>query len=404
MFLSLILAVTLMPLVVILSLLGLVVTWLRTRRTNRDDVVDLVAMQKPVTPEPGYEICISTEPFPQLPSMGLNDSADLMGTPYAQAQVKNYGDLQHLAHYPTNPPMKNGRTPFNTPSELVTTPSKRFNALNESPTREALAAFDFADTPSKPPIPARSLKRTSGRSFIPVATPRKIKTEAPPQIKIEPASPSIGSELSSQDKLQPLHRSPTSLGRAHARQTIEAIQSRANDTKPTPIPSSNPIPFASVPITHIANPTSDDLPPTPNRASYYITPNIHTLPTPRHITQSQSSPPYLPSNTTGMRALLANRSMMEIEAWRPDLQKRLVENRDNKESSTMEVARMLGMKKKSGINMHGKRNSAIREYVRGFPEQNPWRKLRVRSMKDLRGGDLERGDEEFMRRFGGKNE
>jgi hypothetical protein len=105
-----------------------------------------------------------------------------------------------------------------------------------------------------------------------------------------------------------------------------------------------------------------------------------------------------------MRALLANRSMMEIEAWRPDLQKRLVENRDNKESSTMEVARMLGMKKKSGINMHGKRNSAIREYVRGFPEQNPWRKLRVRSMKDLRGGDLERGDEEFMRRFGGKNE
>ena len=398
--LSLILAATLMPLVVILSLIGLAITWLRTRRANRGNVLDLVAMQKPVTPEPSYEIRTSTEPFPQLPSMGLKDSADLMDTAYAQAQVKNYGDLQRVVHYPTNPSMNHSRTPFNTPSNRVTTPSKQISVVNKSSTCEALAAFEFADTPSKPPLPARSLKRTSGRSLIPVARL--------PEIKIEPASPSIGSELSTHDKSQPLHRSPTSIGRAHARQTIEAIEARANDTKPPPISSSNPIPFAAVPITHIANPTSDDLPPTPNRASYYsITPNIHTRPTSRHITQSQSSPPYLPSTPTGMRALLGNRSTMEIEAWRSGLQQRLRHH----EKAHMELHELMRTRKKNnfGINMQGKRNSAIREYIRGFPEQNPWRKLRAKSMKDLSGGgegrgDLERRDEEFMRRFGGPNE
>jgi hypothetical protein len=95
--------------------------------------------------------------------------------------------------------------------------------------------------------------------------------------------------------------------------------------------------------------------------------------------------------------------MMEIEARLASTTRA----EDDKTNTAVEVAGLLG-RKKSGVNMHGKRNSAIREYVRGFPEQNPWRKLMGREKgrgEDFGIGigfeDGKEGEEEFMRRFGG---
>lgn len=193
--LSLILAVTLMPLVIVLLLLGLAITWLRMRRAAHDDVVDLVAMRKPVTPDPNYELRTSTEPFPYLPPVSVDNSR--MSMDAAFIRKKDFGDFTRCTHHPTEPPV--------TTDDSLTTPTKRISILSESPSSEALAAFDF-DTPSKPPVPQRSLKRSSGRSLHSVPTPI---------IKIEPASPSNPSLLFPQPDNQPLHLSPIAIGRAH---------------------------------------------------------------------------------------------------------------------------------------------------------------------------------------------
>lgn len=349
MVISLILAVTFVPLVLVLVFLGLVFSWLRMRRATRDDVVDLVALQKEPQEQVAtekYQGCKSSEPLPQLPALGLHEDGYLMA-PNPRLEGKNFGN--HTIESMTNMSRR--------PSNTSTTPPKHFSSLNESPSREALAVFDFDDSPSKPPIPARSIKRASGILRTPVTTP--------PTIKVETASPSNTSEAS--NRTQPLRLSPTIIGRAHARQTIEA-NAKTDETKP--------IPFSSVPITHINDPTSDSLPPTPARASAYLKQSLN---------QNQKYP-YVPKDAEGMQAMVANREMMEIENWRPDLQKKLAAGKLDLKS------------KKSGQSMIGKRNSAIREYVKSFPEQNPWRMMIARRSRDV---EAQQGEDEFMARFGG---
>jgi hypothetical protein len=337
---SLILAVTFVPLVLVTSLIGLLIAWLHMRRVNRCDVVDLVALHKEslrhVPADEAVEGRKSIEPFPQLPSMDLHDAGGLLSTSY-------YENL------PTQPIDNVGLTQSNTHS----TPPNG-TSLIESPSREALAAFNFSNTPSKPPLPARSLKRFSGSN--------QPSPNATPAIKIEPASPRASE---ADDKTQPLIYRKTRLS--------PDIPSRASSRSPENIKSEDikPIPFSAVPIAHIGTPMSDDLPPTPTRASAYL------------------HKPIMPKDDEGMQAMMKNREMMEMEGWRPD------------RARAEGIASRQGlMKKKSGVNMHGKRNSAILEYVRNFPEQNPWRKMMARRSKDEHVEEG-RGEEEFMQKFGG---
>lgn len=372
---SLILAATFVPLVLVIVLLRLAFAWLRMRRANRDEVVDLVALQKepqkPITTNDNYEGRKSTEPFPRLPSISLDDNSSFTNISYTKPIGKTYGKLQRITHNSTIPLVNSDHTSSNT----LTTPPKPFSSLTESPSCEALAAFEFSDTPSKPPLPARSLKRASGSLYIPVSTT--------PTIEVESASPPSTSEVSVKDKIQPLRLSPTAIGRAHARQTIEAMEARNDEIKPVPAL----IPFSSVPITHIKNPTSDDLPPTPVRASTYLKQNFNQTP----------ADPCVPKDAKDMQAMMANREMMGIEAWRPGLPKNLAAGKLGLSSQNTHGRGLTS--KISGINMHGKRNSAIREYVRNFPEQNPWRRIVARRSRDVEA-QQEHTEDEFMNRFG----
>jgi hypothetical protein len=337
---SLILAVTFVPLVLVIALIVLLITWLRRRRVNHSDVVDLVALHKEslkhVAADEAVEGRKSVEPFPQLPSMDLHDTGGLLSTSY-------YENL------PTLPIDNVGLTQPN----IHSTPSDR-TSLVESPSREALAAFNFSNTPSKPPLPARSLKRVSGSN--------QPSPNATPAIKIEPASPRASE---AEDKIQPLIFPKTRLS--------PDIPSRGSSRIPENTKSENikPIPFSAVPIAHIGSPISDDLPPTPTRASAYL------------------HKPIMPKDDEGMQAMMKNREMMEMEGWRPD------------RARAEGIASRQGlMKKKSGVNMHGKRNSAILEYVRNFPEQNPWRKMMAGRNKDVHVEEG-RGEQEFTQKFGG---
>lgn len=332
---SLILAVTFLPLVLVAVLFGLLLAWLHMRRVNRGDVVDLGALQKesmePAAADEAVEGRKSVEPFPQLPSMNIHDTGGILMQP-----DEGFENVQRVSHHLT----EHIDNPDRTPSNTFTTPPK-------STSHEALAAFDFSDTPSKPPLPTRSLKRASGSN--------QTSTNAILTTKFEPASSSASE---ADNKIRPLaipSRAPSRSG--------DSFKPEAT----TPIP----LKFSAVPIAHIGSPISDDLPPTPTRASAFL------------------HKPIMPKDEEAMQAMMANREMMEMEAWRPDRAK-----------AEGIASRHELMKKKSGVNMHGKRNSAIREYVKHFPEQNPWRKMMAKRSKDFHVEEGP-GEREFMQKFGG---